>query len=123
MVLIDMCRYFKQFPPLATQVVESGIPLVMIIDTDGYGARELTPRVLMVRANGAWHSYRGFISLFSLLTVSVVQENGDVMGRIGQVNEMRQKLVGYMGSASRKDAEPSPGDRKRSAGSKPRKSS
>jgi hypothetical protein len=72
----------------------------------------------MVRANWVWHSYSGLISLFSLLTASVIQESGDVMERIGHVNEMRQKLVGYMGSTSKKDVEPTPGGKNRSARSK-----
>jgi DNA-binding MurR/RpiR family transcriptional regulator len=120
-VLIDVRRYFKQFRPLATQVVESGIPLVMITDTDCYWSRELTPHVLMVRANWVWHSYSGLISLFSLLTASVIQESGDVMERIGQVNEMRQKLVGYVGSAKR-DAEPADGRESKNARRKPGRS-
>jgi DNA-binding MurR/RpiR family transcriptional regulator len=111
-VLIDVRRYFKQFRPLATEVVKSGIPLVLITDTDCYWARELTPHVLMVRANWVWHSYSGLISLFSLLAASVIQQSGGVMERIGHVNEMRQKLVGYMGSSPKKDPEPSVDGRK-----------
>ncbi|GAB2582962.1 MurR/RpiR family transcriptional regulator [Dyella jejuensis] len=111
-VLIDVRRYFKQFRPLATEVAARGIPLVLITDTDCYWARELTPHVLMVRANWVWHSYSGLISLFSLLIASAIQQSGNVMGRIGSVNELRQKLVGYMGSSSRKDLEPSAGARK-----------
>jgi DNA-binding MurR/RpiR family transcriptional regulator len=123
-VLIDVRRYFKQFRPLATEVVARGIPLVMITDTDCYWSRELTSNVLMVRANWVWHSYSGLISLFSLLVASAIQESGDVMERVGSVNELRQKLVGYMGSSSRKDVETSSGQKvnpKRVAG-KPKKS-
>lgn len=128
-VLIDVRRYFKQFRPLATQVVENGIPLVMVTDTHCYWAHELTPHVLMIPANWVWHSYSGLISLFSLITASVIQESGDVMERIGHVDEMRQKLVGYAGSTSKKDLEysadhskGSAADRKRPTKRKPRKS-
>ncbi|GGA00986.1 MurR/RpiR family transcriptional regulator [Dyella caseinilytica] len=106
-VLIDMRRYFKQFRALAEEVVARGIPLIMITDTDCYWARELTPHVLMIQASWVWHSYSAYMTLFSLLATSVVQEKGEVvMDRLGDINQLRQKLVGYMGASSSKVREP-----------------
>lgn len=101
-VLLDMRRYFKQFRVLAEEVAARGIPLVMITDTDCYWARDLTPHVLMIRPSWVWHSYSAYTTLFSLLATSFVQEMGEeVMERLGDVNELRQKLVGYLGSGVR----------------------
>jgi DNA-binding MurR/RpiR family transcriptional regulator len=95
-VLIDMRRYYRQFRSLAEEVVRRGIPLVLITDTDCYWARELTPHVLMAPAERMWHSFSPYISLFSLLLAGMVQEGGDVMGRIGDITRLRQELVGYV---------------------------
>jgi DNA-binding MurR/RpiR family transcriptional regulator len=129
-VLIDMRRYFKQFRALAEEVAARGIPLVMITDTDCYWARELTPHVLMIHVNWVWHSYSAYTTLFSLLATSFIQEKSeDVMERLGDVNQLRQKLIGYMGSPSHKPREHADGSGKSSDGprakakSKPRKSS
>ena len=106
-VLIDMRRYFKQFRVIAEEVAARGIPLVMITDTDCYWARDLTPHVLMIPPSWVWHSYSAYITLFSLLATSFVQETGeDVMERLGDINQLRQKLVGYLGAGVR---EPSAG--------------
>lgn len=102
LVLIDMRRYFKLFRALAEEAVERGIPLVLITDTDCYWARELTPHVLMLPAERVWHSFSGYTSLFSLLTATMIQEKGDVMDRIGDVNQLRQRFVGFMGQPSGK---------------------
>lgn len=104
-VLIDVRRYFKQFRTIATEVAERGIPLVMITDPECYWARELTPHVLFIQANWVWHSYSGLMSLFSLLTSSMTQEAGDVMERLGDINQLRQKLVGYLDSPTSKGLE------------------
>lgn len=102
MVLIDMRRYFKQFRVIAEEVAARGIPLVMITDTDCYWARDLTPHVLMIPPSWVWHSYSAYITLFSLLATSFVQETGeDVMERLGDINQLRQKLVGYLGAGVR----------------------
>lgn len=95
-VLIDMRRYFQQFRTLAEEVVERGIPLVLITDTECYWARELTPNVLMIQADRAWHSFGAYTSLFSLLTTAMVQEQGDVMDRISEINRLRQRFAGYL---------------------------
>jgi len=98
-VLIDMRRYFRLFRTLAEEVVARGIPLVMITDTDCYWARELTPHVLMVHAERAWHGFSAYTSLFSLLVTAIAQEKGNFMDRLGDINQLRQKLVGYLGAA------------------------
>jgi DNA-binding MurR/RpiR family transcriptional regulator len=101
-VLIDGRRYFKQFRALAGEVTRRNIPLVLITDTDCYWARDLTPHVLMVDAERLWHSYSAHTSLFSLLTASLIEEIGDVMERLGDINQLREQLVGYVdGRAAR----------------------
>lgn len=97
-VLIDVRRYFKQFRLLAEEAASRGIPLVIITDSECYWARELTPHVLMARADRVWHTYSAFMSLFSLLTASMVHELDGVMDRLGDVNALRQKMVGYIGA-------------------------
>jgi DNA-binding MurR/RpiR family transcriptional regulator len=105
-VLIDMRRYFKQFRVLAEEVAARGIPLLLITDTDCYWARDLTPHVLMIQASWVWHSYSAYTTLFSLLAASIVQQTGDgVMDRIGDINQLREKLVGYVGTSSGKARE------------------
>lgn len=122
-VLIDMRRYFKQFRVIAEEVVARGIPLVMITDTDCYWARELTPHVLMIQASWVWHSYSAYMTLFSLLATSFVQEaSEDVMERIGDINALRQKLVGYMGTGTREPSAGGSGQVGKAKG-RPRKSS
>lgn len=114
-VLIDMRRYYRQFRSLAEAVVDRGIPLVLITDTDCYWARELTPHVLMVPAERMWHSFSPYISLFSLLLAGMVQEGGDVMGRIGDITRLREQLVGYLGTAPGGERQ-APAGRKRRGG-------
>ncbi len=97
-VLIDVRRYFRQFRLLAEETSKRGIPLVLITDSECYWARELTPHVLMAEADRVWHTYSAFMSLFSLLTASIVHEVGGVMDRLGDINDLRQKLVGYIGA-------------------------
>jgi len=115
-VLIDMRRYFRQFRTLAEEVVERGIPLVLITDTECYWARELTPNVLMIQADRAWHSFSAYTSLFSLLTTAMVQESGDVMDRITEINRLRQHFAGYLErdntDVGKKGAAAAPGRRK-----------
>lgn len=126
MVLIDMRRYFKQFRVLAEEVAARGIPLLLITDTDCYWASDLTPHVLMIQASWVWHSYSAYTTLFSLLAASIVQQTGDgVMNRIGDFNQLREKLVGYVGSTSgrvREHAAAESGGRARSPRNKRSKS-
>ena len=77
-------------------MVDRNIPLVLITDTECYWARELTPNVLMIQADRAWHSFSAYTSLFSLLTTAMVQEKGDVMDRITEINRLRQRFAGYL---------------------------
>ena len=96
-VLIDIRRYSRHFRLLAEEVVERGIPLLIITDTQCYWARQLTPHVLMIpmQTGRAWHSFGTLTSLFSLLINAVIREMGDVLGRIGDITELRQKFIGY----------------------------
>jgi DNA-binding MurR/RpiR family transcriptional regulator len=98
-VLIDIRRYSRHFRLLAEEVVERGIPLVIITDTQCYWARHLTPHVLMIpmQTGRAWHSFGTLTSLFSLLINAMIREMGDVFGRIGDITDMRQKFIGYDG--------------------------
>jgi DNA-binding MurR/RpiR family transcriptional regulator len=99
-VLIDIRRYSRHFRLLAEEVVvERGIPLLIITDTQCYWARQLTPHVLMIpmQTGRAWHSFGTLTSLFSLLINAVIREMGDVFGRIGDITELRQKFIGYDG--------------------------
>jgi len=63
----------------------------------------------MIEASWVWHSYSAYISMFSLLATSITQETGDVMERFGDINQLRQKLVGYLPGKGR---EPSTGTEK-----------
>lgn len=101
-VLVDTRRYFKQFRAIAEKVVERRIPLVLITDTDCYWARELTPHALMIQASEVWHSYSALSSLFSLIVADVSKENSRVMERLSDINELRQELVGYIGTPQAK---------------------
>ncbi|MHB1056704.1 MAG: MurR/RpiR family transcriptional regulator [Rhodanobacter sp.] len=98
-VLIDIRRYSRHFRLLAEEVVERGIPLVVITDTQCYWARQLTPHVLTipVQTGRAWHSFGTLTSLFSLLINAVIRETGDILGRVGDITELRQKFIGYDG--------------------------
>ncbi len=123
-VLIDMRRYSRHFRVLAEEVVARGIPLVIITDNQCYWARQLTPNVLMlpIHADRVWHSFADFTSLFSLLLGAVTREMGDVYGRIGEINQLRQKFIGYAGPSMSGRAEPKPGpSKKRAVARKPRR--
>lgn len=98
-VLIDIRRYSRHFRLLAEEAVKRGIPLLIITDTQCYWARQLTPHVLMipVPTGRAWHSFGTLTSLFSLLINALIREMGDVLGRIGDITELRQKFIGYAG--------------------------
>jgi DNA-binding MurR/RpiR family transcriptional regulator len=104
-VLIDARRYFRQFRALSTEVVKRSIPLLLITDTDCYWARDLTRHVLMVPAERLWHSYSAYTSLFSLLAASLIEELGDVMDRLGDINQLRQELVGYVDTKPARERE------------------
>jgi DNA-binding MurR/RpiR family transcriptional regulator len=107
-VLIDIRRYSRHFRLLAEEVVERGIPLVIITDTQCYWARQLTPHVLTIamQTGRAWHSFGTLTSLFSLLINAVIREMGDVFGRIGGINELRQKFIGYDGPSLSGESKP-----------------
>ena len=45
----------------------------------------------------AWHSFGTLTSLFSLLINAVIREKGDILGRVGDITELRQKFIGYDG--------------------------
>jgi DNA-binding MurR/RpiR family transcriptional regulator len=101
-VLIDLRRYFKTFRTLAEEVARRKIPLVLITDTDCYWARDVTQHVLMVPADRAWHSFSAYVSLFGLLTTSMIHEKGDVMERLSEINELRNRFIGYIGPDNEK---------------------
>ena len=99
-VLIDERRYSKHFRILAEEVVAHGIPLVILTDTQCYWARQFTRKVLMIpiHTDRAWHSFGAFSSLFSLLLGDVIRELGDsVYRRIGDIETLRQRFVGFSG--------------------------
>lgn len=107
-VLIDIRRYSRHFRLLAEEVVERGIPLLIITDTHCYWARQLTPHVLAIptQTGRAWHSFGTLISLFSLLINAVIREMGDVFGRIGNINDLREKFIGYAKESSSGEDKP-----------------
>lgn len=100
-VLVDVRRYSRHFRVLAEEVAARGIPLVVITDTHCYWARKLTDHVLTlkIRDERVWHSFTDFTSLFSLLVGAVSDESGDVYERIGDINRLREKFIGYVGSS------------------------
>lgn len=122
-VLIDVRRYSRHFRILAEEVAARGIPLVIITDTQCYWARELTDKVLMlsIHADRVWHSFADFTSLFSLLLGAVAREMGDVYGRIGEINQLRQKFIGHAGPSLSADAPPRGGTRKPGRARAPRR--
>jgi DNA-binding MurR/RpiR family transcriptional regulator len=107
-VLIDIRRYSRHFRLLAEEVVERGIPLLIITDTQCYWARQLTPHVLMIpmQTGRAWHSFGTLTSLFSLLINAVIRETGDILGRVGDITELRQKFIGYDGPSMSGESKP-----------------
>ncbi|HET7266474.1 MAG TPA: MurR/RpiR family transcriptional regulator [Oleiagrimonas sp.] len=98
-VLIDVQRYSRHFRLLAEETASRGIPLAIITDAHCYWARKLTGHVLTLptRTERVWHSFADFTSLFSLLVGAVSREKGDVYGRIGDINQLREKFIGYAG--------------------------
>jgi DNA-binding MurR/RpiR family transcriptional regulator len=121
-VLIDIRRYSRHFRLLAEEVVERGIPLLIITDTQCYWARQLTPHVLMIpmQTGRAWHSFGTLTSLFSLLINAVIRETGDILGRVGDITELRQKFIGYDGPSLSGDGR-KPGKAGKDDGKKPAK--
>ena len=75
-----------------------GIPLAIITDSQCYWARQLTEHVLMLPAEmeRPWHNFTAATSLLSLLIGAVTREQGDMFDRIGDITQLRQKLVGYV---------------------------
>jgi DNA-binding MurR/RpiR family transcriptional regulator len=123
-VLIDVRRYSRHFRILAEEVAARGIPLVIITDTQCYWARQLTDKVLMLSlgADRVWHSFTDFTSLFSLLLGAVARDMGNVYGRIGEINQLRQKFIGHAGPSLGGRAGPRTGSpRKTPAARKPRR--
>lgn len=105
-VLIDITRYSRHFRVLAEEVVKRGIPLVIITDKRCYWARQMTDMVLAIAYrpdDRVWHSFADLTSLFSLLVGALAREQSDVYQRIGDITELRDKFIGYTGSASRDD--------------------
>lgn len=123
-LLIDFRRYSRHFRILAEECVARGIPLVIITDSQCYWARQLTDHVLMLPAEmeRPWHNFTAAISLLSLLIGAVAREQGDMFDRIGDITQMRQKLVGYVEAppVTKKRKAPAPTKRPQSSGT-PRK--
>ena len=97
-VLIDFRRYSRHFRIVAEEAAARGIPLVIITDSQCYWARQFTDNVLMqpVDLSRAWYDFTATTSLFSLLIAAVSREQGDMFERIGDITQLRQKLVGYV---------------------------
>lgn len=97
-VLIDFRRYSRHFRILAEESVARGIPLVIVTDSQCYWARQLTDHVLMLPADleRPWHNFTAATSLLSLLIGAVSQAQGDMFDRIGDITQLRQRLVGYV---------------------------
>ncbi len=122
-VLIDIRRYSRHFRLLADEAVKRGIPLLIITDTQCYWARQLTPHVLAipVQSGRAWHSFGTLTSLFSLLINAVIREKGDILGRVGDITELRQKFIGYDGPSLSADGGRKPAKAGKSGSAKPAK--
>ncbi|HWU76233.1 MAG TPA: MurR/RpiR family transcriptional regulator [Rhodanobacter sp.] len=123
-ILIDFRRYARHFRLLAEEVAARGIPLIIITDTQCYWARQLTDNVLMLPLDSdrAWHNFGAVTSLFSLLISEVTRVQGDMFERIGDVNVLRQKFVGYDEAppvVKQRAAGKAKGGAKRTTGSKP----
>ncbi|MDE1893451.1 MAG: MurR/RpiR family transcriptional regulator [Pseudomonadota bacterium] len=97
-LLIDFRRYSRHFRILAEEAVARGIPLAIITDSQCYWARQLTSHVLMLPAEmeRPWHNFTAATSLLSLLIGAVTREQGDMFDRIGDITQLRQRLVGYV---------------------------
>lgn len=97
-LLIDFRRYSRHFRILAEECTARGIPLAIITDSQCYWARQLTDHVLMLPAEmeRPWHNFTAVISLLSLLIGAVARAQGDMFDRIGDITQLRQKLVGYV---------------------------
>jgi len=97
-LLIDFRRYSRHFRILAEECAARGIPLAIITDSQCYWARQLTDHVLMLPAEmeRTWHNFTAAMSLLSLLIGAVTRAQGDMYDRIGDITQLRQKLVGYV---------------------------
>lgn len=97
-LLIDFRRYSRHFRILAEEIVARGIPLVIITDSQCYWAPQLTDCVLMLptEMERPWHNFTAVTSLLSLLIGAVTREQGGMFDRIGDITQLRQKLVGYV---------------------------
>jgi DNA-binding MurR/RpiR family transcriptional regulator len=97
-VLIDFRRYSRHFRILAEETAARGIPLAIITDSQCYWARQFTDNVVMLPVDPArvWHDFTATTSLLSLLITAVTREQGDMFERIGDITQLRQKLVGYV---------------------------
>jgi Transcriptional regulators len=97
-VLIDFRRYSRHFRIVAEETAARGIPLVIITDSQCYWARQFTDNVVMqpVDLSRAWYDFTATTSLLSLLIAAVSREQGDMFERIGDITQLRQKLVGYV---------------------------
>lgn len=97
-LLIDFRRYSRHFRILAEECAARGIPLAIITDSQCYWARQLTDKVLMLPAEmeRPWHNFTAVTSLLSLLIGAVTRAQGDMFDRIGDITQLRQKLVGYV---------------------------
>lgn len=122
-LLIDFRRYSRHFRILAEESAARGIPLVIITDSQCYWARQLTNHVLMLPADliRPWHNFTAATSLLSLLIGAVTREQGDMFDRIGDITQLRQKLVGYVEAPALEKREPGKAETSRKPGSsKPR---
>ena len=97
-LLIDFRRYSRHFRILAEEAAARGIPLVIITDSQCYWARKLTEHVLMLPVDPArpWHDFTAAISLLSQLIGAVIRAQGDMFERVGDITQLRQRLVGYL---------------------------
>lgn len=120
-LLIDFRRYSRHFRILAEECVARGIPLVIVTDSQCYWARQLTDHVLMLPAEmeRPWHNFTAAMSLLSLLIGAVTREQGDMFDRIGDITQLRQKLVGYVEAPAMEKRAAAVGKSKRPGPGKP----
>lgn len=119
-LLIDFRRYSRHFRILAEECAARGVPLVIITDSQCYWARQLTDNVLMLPAEmeRPWHNFTAATSLLSLLIGAVTREQGDMFDRIGDITQLRQRLVGYVEAPAPGKREPRVAEKSKAASTK-----
>jgi DNA-binding MurR/RpiR family transcriptional regulator len=98
LILIDFRRYSRHFRLLAEEAAVRNIRTIILTDVYCHWARALTDNVLMIETDFGIRSLSMAQLLFELLLAAVAAQLEGTSERADQLNQLRERFVGFVGS-------------------------